>query len=193
MPKPKLIRTLRPAFLPLVLKAQDGIVGIPNLVSFPLQARRHHLLEPLIECVVLVDVGQERADRLPLSCPCFAYEQSLLLAPTPPSRLPPDFPGFLVIRLPAPPISRRDEEDFSNCLTCPCHRAALLPRPSESPRQSVCDDPCCLGPEPEGSASGSLFFRGHLWVHFRCGPVTRSPSRGWLCQSASSVSFPPRM
>ena len=61
------------------------------------------------------------------------------------------------------------------------------------PRQSVCDNPCCLHPEPEGSASGSLFFRGHLWVHFRCGPVTRSPSRGWLCQSASSASFPPRM
>src|ERR1035441_6741294 len=35
--------------------------------------------------------------------------------------------------------------------------------------------------------------RVHLWVYLRCGPVTRSPSRGWLCQSASSVSFPPRM
>ena len=34
-----------------------------------------------------------------------------------------DFPGFLVIRLPAPSISRRDEEGFSSCLTCPCHRA----------------------------------------------------------------------
>ena len=33
----------------------------------------------------------------------------------------------------------------------------------------------------------------HLWVHFRRGPVTCSPSRGWLCQLASSASFPPRM
>jgi hypothetical protein len=27
----------------------------------------------------------------------------------------------------------------------------------------------------------------------RCGPVTRSPSRRWLCWSASSASFPPQM
>jgi hypothetical protein len=27
--------------------------------------------------------------------------------------------------------------------------------------------------------------RGQFWVHLRCGPVTRSPSHGWLCQSAS--------
>jgi hypothetical protein len=39
------------------------------------QAGRHHLLEPFVECVVQVDVGQERAYRLPLSCPCFAHEQ----------------------------------------------------------------------------------------------------------------------
>ena len=31
-------------------------------------------------------------------------------------------------------------------------------------------------------------FRGHLWVHLRCGPVTRSPSYRWLCQSASDHS-----
>jgi hypothetical protein len=52
---------------------------------------------------------------------------------------------------------------------------------------------CCLRPEREGSASGIILYRGHHWVHLRCGPVTRSPSRGWLCRSASSVSFPPRM
>src|ERR1035437_8755600 len=69
----------------------------------------------------------------------------------------------------------------------------LLPRRSVSPHQSVCDDPCCLRPEAGGSASRSIVFRGHLWVYLRCGPVTRSPSQGWLCQSASSVSFPPRM
>ena len=51
----------------------------------------------------------------------------------------------------------------------------------------------CLRPEAGGSVSRSIVFRGHLWVYLRCGPVTRSPSRGWLCQSASSVSFPPRM
>src|SRR6516165_8937760 len=35
-------------------------------------------------------------------------------------------------------------------------------------------------------------FRGHLRVHLRYGPVTRSPSLRWLCQLASSASFPPR-
>ena len=30
-------------------------------------------------------------------------------------------------------------------------------------------------------------------VHLRYGPVTHSPSQRWLCQSASSDSFPPRM
>src|SRR5262245_59260243 len=43
------------------------------------------------------------------------------------------------------------------------------------------------------TASGVHFFRGHHWVHLRCGPVTRSPSRRWLGRSASSASFPPRM
>ena len=28
-------------------------------------------------------------------------------------------------------------------------------------------------------------------VHFCYGPVTCSPSQGWLCQLASSASFPP--
>ncbi len=57
-----------------------------------------------------------------------------------------DFPGFLVIRLPAPPISRRDEEGFSSCLTCPCHRAAPTTPPecfaaSVSLRQSMLPSP----------------------------------------------------
>src|ERR1700724_3997228 len=52
---------------------------------------------------------------------------------------------------------------------------------------------CCLRPEGEGSASGIIFCRGHHWVHLRCGPVTRLPSRRWLCRSASSASFPPQM
>src|SRR5260221_7800036 len=65
------------------------------------------------------------------------------------------------------------------------------PRRSDTPRRSVCGLLCCLRPTREGSASGiSVFCRGHHWVHSCCGPVTRSPSPGWLCRSASSVSFP---
>src|SRR3982751_6119732 len=50
-------------------------------------------------------------------------------------------------------------------------------------------------PSPDHSGLGlpGNFSRGHRWVHFRCGPVTRSPSQGRLCRLASSTSFPPRM
>ncbi len=61
----------------------------------------------------------------------------------------------------------------------------LPPRRSESTLRSGLVDPCGLRLTIESSASGTNFSRGHLWVHLRCGPVTRSPSRGWLCQSAS--------
>src|SRR5215472_16254517 len=69
----------------------------------------------------------------------------------------------------------------------------LPPRRSVLPHRSARDRPCCLRPTLESSASGVIFCRGHLWVHFRCGPVTHSPSQGWLGRSASSASFPPRM
>ena len=68
---------------------------------------------------------------------------------------------------------------------------SLPPRRSDPALQSVCARPCCLRPREAGSASGVLTFRGHLWVHSRYGPVTCSPSQGWLCQLASSTSFPP--
>src|SRR6202162_3016462 len=103
------------------------------------------------------------------------------------------FLGSPVIRLPAPPISRRDEEGFSSCLAHPCHRAAAN-TPPECPTASVsCGGPCCLRPFGAGSAPGVFGFRGHLCVYFRCGPMTSSPSQGWLCRSASFASFPPRM
>ena len=59
------------------------------------------------------------------------------------------------------------------------------------PHQSVCGTLCCLHSNHESSASGAISFRGHLWVHLRCGPATRSPSKRWLCQSASDHWFPP--
>ena len=48
-------------------------------------------------------------------------------------------------------------------------------------------------PRTKGLGLRIHFCRGHLWVYSRYGPATRSPSQGWLCQSASSISFPPRM
>jgi|SRR3974390_1163020 len=104
------------------------------------------------------------------------------------------FPGVAgYTAYPAPPISRWDEDGFSSCSTCPCHRAAPTTPPechdvSVSPRHAMLPSPVRRGL----GLRGLFFCRGHLWVHFRCGPVTRSPSRRWLCRSASSASFPPR-
>src|SRR5215471_13064088 len=53
------------------------------------------------------------------------YSASPLLRARPsPSRLPPISRFTPVIRVPAPPISRRGEEGFSICSVYPCHRAA---------------------------------------------------------------------
>src|SRR5262252_8841633 len=101
------------------------------------------------------------------------------------------FPGVAgYTAYPAPPIARWDEDGFSSCSTCPCHRAAPNhPADVTSRLGQPRGLSWCLRPEAEGSAFGILFFRGHHWVHLRCGPVTRSPSPGWLRRSASSASF----
>ncbi len=67
---------------------------------------------------------------------------------------------------------------------------SLPPRRSEPSPQPACGASCCLRPTVGGSASGASHFRGHLCVHFRYGPVTRSPSRGWLYRWASDTRFP---
>jgi hypothetical protein len=99
-----------------------------------------------------------------------------------------DFPVIPVIRLPAPQISPRDEEGLSSCLACPCHRAvASTPPECKPPRRSGCSDPCCLHSAHESSTSG-MRFRGHLCVHFRYGPMTRSPSLKMALSIDSRVS-----
>ena len=65
----------------------------------------------------------------------------------------------------APPLSQRDEEGFSSCLTCPCHRA-VAPTPPEGPAASATLRRV-LPPSP--SACG-LGLRG--WV--LSGPARRS-------------------
>ena len=64
-----------------------------------------------------------------------AAQRTLRARPSP-SRLSPDFPVSPVIRVPAPPISRRGEEGFSSCSVHPCHRAAAT-APPECPAASV--------------------------------------------------------
>ena len=67
---------------------------------------------------------------------------------------------------------------------------SLPPRRSDTSPQPACGASCSLRPTEGGSASGATHFRGHLCVHFRYGPVTRSPSHGWLCRWASDTRFP---
>jgi len=73
---------------------------------------------------------------------------------------------------------------------CPGHRAVARAPPeplvaSVSLRRSVLPSP-----QHGGFGLWSCRFRGHLCVHFRYGPTTRSPSRRWLCRSTSCASFP---
>src|SRR6266566_4605682 len=85
----------------------------------------------------------------------------------------PDFPVLPVIQVPVPPISGRDEEasPVAQCILVIV--LSLPPRQSVTPLQPVCDVPCCLRPTGVGSAS-EVRVSGHLCVHFRYGPMTRS-------------------
>src|SRR6266481_3456556 len=122
------------------------------------------------------------------------YSSSPLLpAPPPPSRLPPlswccQLYGFLLRRFLA---GTGRASPVAQCILVLV--LSLSPRQSVPPHQSVCDGPCCLRPMTVSSASGAWLFGGHLCVHFRYSPRTCSPSQGWLCQSTSFASFPPRM
>src|SRR5437773_1177199 len=58
------------------LEAQQPIIGIADRERLPSQAWLHLVLEPHIEHMMKVEVGQQRADDLPLTGPCLAREQS---------------------------------------------------------------------------------------------------------------------
>jgi hypothetical protein len=84
------------------------------------------------------------------------------------------FPGVAgYMTYPPPSISRWDEDGFSSCSACPCHRA-VPNTPPECFIASVSLRRFML-PSPNRWGLGFRFkeFRGHLWVHFRYGPVTR--------------------
>lgn len=58
-----------------VLKTQDGVIGVSDLVRFPLQPGLHRFLEPFVQDLVQVDIGQKRADWLALAGSCLAHDQ----------------------------------------------------------------------------------------------------------------------
>ena len=80
----------------------------------------------------------------------------------------------------------QDEEGFSSRFRvslpscCRYYPARVARRSSQ-----ICDAPCCLRPTAEGSTSGASHFRGHFCVHFRYGPMARSPS----LKMALSIGF----
>jgi len=73
----------------------------------------------------------------------------------------------------APAISRWDEEGFSSCLACPCHRA-VASTPPRRPAVSVSIRLLML-PSPCGCRLGprEYYFSRPQRVHFCYGPVTR--------------------
>jgi hypothetical protein len=99
------------------------------------------------------------------------------------------FPGFAgyTIYL-APPISRWDEDGFSSCLTCPCHRAVPT-TPSECHDASVSlrhfHAAFAL---TQRARPPNYFVSRPLWVHSRYGPMTRSPSQ-WMALSVGFIRF----
>src|SRR2546430_9449376 len=50
-----------------MLKAENEVIGVPNFGSHAAQARLHLVLEPLVEHIMQVNVGQQGTDDLPLS------------------------------------------------------------------------------------------------------------------------------
>jgi hypothetical protein len=118
--------------------------------------------------------------------------QRTLRTPPSPSRLPPTSRVRRLYGFAAPSISRRDEEGFSSCSRVLVIVLSLSPRQSGPPHQSVCDAPCCLHPTVAGSASGATHFRGHLCVHFRYGPMTRTiPADGFVDRFQRLSFLPP--
>ena len=68
---------------------------------------------------------------------------------------------------------------------------SLSPRRSGSPLQPVCGAPCCLHPHGCGLSLRASHFRGHLCVHLRYGPLTRSHPCDGLVDRLQSLGFPP--
>ncbi len=102
------------------------------------------------------------------------------------------FPGSPVIgptQLPA--ISRRAEEGFSSCLVCPVSPCCRL-HPAEvvSRVGQISAAHAAFAPISRAQPSG-LSFRGHIRVHFRYGPVTRTFPCGRFVDRLQIIAFAP--
>src|SRR6266571_8935341 len=61
-----------------ILKAENEIIGVPNFGGHAAQARLYLVLEPLVEHVVQVNIGQQGTDYLPLSGPCLGGQETAI-------------------------------------------------------------------------------------------------------------------
>jgi hypothetical protein len=120
-------------------------------------------------------------------------------------------PHFLATKTHPPPSRLRPFSRFSRLYDLPCSgdfapgRGGLRQllgmslssccrfHPAEvgMPHRSNFGIPCCLRPSVAGSTLGSTHFRGHLRVHFRYGPMTRSLPEGDLVDRLQDLGFPP--
>ena len=110
-----------------------------------------------------------------------------------PSRHPLAFgrlPGFAgYTTYPAPAISRRDEEGFSSCSACPCHRA-VASTPPRWPAASVRFRLVIL-PSPNSGGLGPRAFAisRPQCVLFRYSPMTRNLPKGDLVDRLQRFCF----
>jgi len=125
----------------------------------------------------------------PRALPRFVATPSLAATVSPSA----DFPGSPVIRLTCSTDDRWDEDGFSSCSTCPCHRAA----PNHPAGVASCLGqptacPCCLRPTLEGSASGVNFLsRPPLGsLPLRPGDSLTIPKMAWSVGFIRFVSSP---
>ena len=89
-------------------------------------------------------------------------------------------------------ISRRDEEGFSSCSVCPCHRAVASTPPKCWSRIDQVSAPHAafalrLGARP----SGPLIFEATFAFHCCYGPVNRRLPPGDVVDRLQSLGFPP--
>ena len=104
-----------------------------------------------------------------------------------------DFPVSPVIRPTLlPPISQRDEEGFSSCMTrpmspcCHFHPAGATNRLSQiTVRHAV------FTLVDAGSTSEFRYFRGHICVRLHYGPVTHCHPEDGLVDGLQRLGFPP--
>ena len=101
-----------------------------------------------------------------------------------------DFLGAQLYGFPAPSISRRDEEGFSSCLACPCHRAVALTPPGWFAASASCDAPCCLRSPVESSARWESTFEATSAFTFVTAQwLAVIPRMIWSIGFKDSVSF----